>query len=94
MEIATGMVFLTDDGRVVRHRPVVATVPQRPSGPGETVAGVHEAPPLVPLDAYVVVVLGFLQRDAAGPLLLLILLLLVVGGTRLVLSFLCGSLGR
>jgi len=69
-------------------------VPQRPTSPGEAVPRVHEASPLVPLDADVVVVLGFFQRDAAGPLLLLILLLLVVGGTRLELSFLCGSLGR
>jgi hypothetical protein len=60
MEIATGMVFLTDDRRVVGHRPVIATVPQRPTSPGETVAGVHEAAPLIPFDANVVVVLRFL----------------------------------
>ncbi len=88
------MVFLTYDRGVRRHWPVVTTVPQRPTSPGEAVARVHEAPPLVPLDADVVVVLGFLQRDAASPLLLRILLLLVVGVTGLELSFLRGSLGR
>ncbi len=64
VEIATGMVFLTDDRRVRGHRPVIAAMPQRPTGPRKAVAGVHEAATLIPLDAYVVLVLRLLQRDA------------------------------
>ena len=93
MEIATGMVFLTDDGRVVRHRPVVAAVPQRPSGPGETVAGVHEASPLIPFDADVVVVLRLFKGDTPSPLLLSVLLLLIVVVAWLELVLLSSCLG-
>ncbi len=67
-------------------------MPQRSPGPREAVAGIHEAAPLIPLDADVVVVLRFLQGDATCPLLLGVLLLLVVGATGLELVFLCGSL--
>jgi len=88
MEIATGMVFLANDRRVVGNRPIIATVPQRPAGPGETIAGVHEATTLIPLHADVVVVLGLLQGDAAVPLLLGVLLLLVVVVAGLELAFL------
>jgi hypothetical protein len=84
------MVLLTDDRRVRGHRPVIATMPQRPPGPREAVARVHKAAPLIPLDADVVVVLRFLQGDATFPLLLGVQLLLVATGLELVL--LCSSL--
>ena len=71
MEVATGVVSLTDNGRVVGVRPVVAAMPQRPAGPGEAVPGVHEAPALVPLHADVVVELGLLQGHGGRPGLLL-----------------------
>jgi hypothetical protein len=86
MEIATGMVLLADDRRVVGNGPIIATVPQRPTSPGEAIARVHEAAALIPLHADVVIVLGLLQGDAAIPLLLAGLLLLVVDGARLELA--------
>jgi hypothetical protein len=88
MEVATGMVFLTDDGRVVWHRPVVAAVPQRPPGSGETVAGVHETSSLIPFDTDVIIVLRFFKGDAASPLLLSVLQLLIVVVAGLELVFL------
>ncbi len=92
MEIATGMVFLADDRRVRGHRPVVAAMPQRPPGPREAVAGIHETATLVPFDANVVVILRFLQRNSSRPLLLSVLLLLWVRVAWLKLCLLGGPL--
>ncbi len=94
MEVATGMVFLADARRVVRNRPIITTMPQRPASPGEAIAGVHEAAALIPLHADVVIVLGLLQGNAAIPLFLACLLLLVVVVARLELAFFGCGLGR
>ncbi len=95
MEIATGMVLLADDRRVVRNRPVIATMPQRPTSPGEAIARVHEAVALIPLHADVIIVLGLFLGNAAIPLFLACLLLLVVVVARLELAlFGCGLGGE
>jgi hypothetical protein len=86
MEIATGMVLLADDRWVVRNRPIIATMPQRPTSSGEAIARVHEAAALIPLHADVIIVLGLLQGNAAIPLFLACLLLLVVVVARLELA--------
>jgi hypothetical protein len=88
------MVFLADNRQVVRNRPIIAAMPQRPAGPGEAIAGIHEAAALIPFHADVVVVPGLLQGNAAIPLFLacLLLLVVVVAGLELAL-FGCG-LGR
>jgi hypothetical protein len=92
VEIATGMILLADDRRVRGHRPIVATMPQGPSGSCEAVAWIHETPALIPFDANVVVILRLLQGDATRPLLLGVLLLLGIRVARLELGLLVGPL--
>ncbi len=86
------MVLLADDRGVRGHWPVIAAMPQRPPGPREAVAGIHEAATLVPFDANVVVILRLLQRNTSRPLLLSVLLLLWVCVAWLKLCLLGGPL--